>query len=68
MPKHELKAIDTVIAAAKHIGSSRETEYQIAGHPGLQLIVQRTGAKAWRFRYAMTVSGKRVQRKIALGA
>ena len=68
-----LAAKDTAIRAAKYRGRGVNTEYRVAGIPGLVLVVQRPrqdglSTKTWRAYYTATSeSSRRTTRKLALG-
>lgn len=67
-----LSAKEPAIRAAGYVGSGREVEYRIVGHPGLVLVVQAprrdgTSTKVWRYTYSNTVNGRRTTRKRKIG-
>ncbi|MBN9323510.1 MAG: tyrosine-type recombinase/integrase [Delftia acidovorans] len=67
MARFEVSAVDTALKAAKHQGLGRETEYRVAGNPGLIFVVQSSGKRSWRYYYSIGSGERRLKRKVGLG-
>jgi integrase len=64
---------DRSVSAAPFYGDGKEAEYRIEGNPGLVLIVlppdsDGRSRRLWRCYYSRTVGGRRMRRKVRLGA
>lgn len=74
MADRTLAFADRAIRGASFLGAGNETQYRIAGHPGLVLSVlpgpdkiPDGGRRTWRYFYTISDGSKRHVRKLTLG-
>jgi integrase len=68
MVHRKLPFNNKAVRAAAHAGIGTETEFRFDNLKGLVLHVLAGGKRSWRVHYSLTCNGKRVKRKVSIGA